>query len=175
MVASAWKVFWTAKKRMGLTGFNLATGSGFRMSLHKTAASANLLSSNVSTYGSIGSGAGGVGGISTDGQALGLATWTLSGSTYTFDTSNEIYSPSGAAMTSVRYAVIRLSVAAASGYPLCYAALSTIAFDVGDGSSLTVQMAATGKNILPLRRETGVENFVNSGELSNETILSQAA
>ena len=142
MVAGAWTVFWNAKKRMGLTGYQLDTGN-FRMSLHKTAASALLTSGNVSTYGSIGNTATG-GGVSGDGQVLNSISWTISGSAYVFDCSNETWSPTTSALTSVRYGVIRLSVGATSGFPLCYAALSTTAFTVGADSTLTVQMATTG-------------------------------
>ena len=142
MVAGAWTVFWNAKKKMGLSGFQLDTGN-FRMSLHKTSASANLTSSFISVYSSIGSTASG-GGVSADGQVLDAPTWTLSGSAYKFDCSNETWSPTSSALTSVRYGVIRLSVGATSGFPLCYAALSTVAFDVGASSTLTVQMATTG-------------------------------
>jgi hypothetical protein len=143
--ASAWSVFWTAKKRMGLTGFSLGTGTAFRMSLHKTAASSNLLSGNVSIFTSIGNKASG-GGVSVDGQNLANATWTSSAAgVYKFDADDEVYSPTSSTLSSVRYAVIRLSSGAnTSGFPLCYAALSTAAFDVGGGSTLTVQMATTG-------------------------------
>lgn len=146
MAASAWKIFWTAKNRMGLTGFNLGTAAGFRMSLHKTAASALLSGSAVSKYSSIGNTAASAGcNLSVDGQVLSNPSWALSaGSTWVWDIDDEVFTPTAAACTSIRYAVIRLSVGAASGYPLCYAALSTTAFPVGDGSSLTVQMAGTG-------------------------------
>ena len=143
MAASAWSVFWTAKHRLGETGFTLSGGK-FRMSLHKTSASANLLSGNVSTFNSISYMASG-GAVNAEGQTLDSVTWTGSGGVETFDSANEVYSPVNSALTSVRYAVIRLSnTAVTSGFPLCYAALSTAAFDVGAGSQLTVQMATSG-------------------------------
>lgn len=145
MAASAWSVFWTAKHRMGLTtsGFNLS-GAIMRMSLHRTAASANLLTGFASTFGSISFMASG-GGVNAEGLTLSAVTWTGTGGVETFDCSNKVYSPTNSALTSVRYAVIRMSSGAVtSGFPLCYAALSTTAFDVGAGSTLTVQMATTG-------------------------------
>jgi hypothetical protein len=147
MGASAWTVFWDAKHRLGLagtSGFNLSA-SKFRMSLHRTSASANLLSNNVSTYGSISYMASG-GGINAEGQTLTGVTWVSSAAgVQRFDCSNEVWSPTGSALSQVRYAVIRESEGAVtSGYPLCYAALSTAEFPVGDGSTLTVQIATTG-------------------------------
>jgi hypothetical protein len=146
MAASAWSVFWSAKHRMGesaTTGLSLS-GAILRMSLHRTAASANLLSGNVSTFGSISFMASG-GGVNVEGQTLSGTTWTGTGGVETFDTSNMVYSPTSSALTSVRYCVIRQSnTAVTSGFPICYAALSTTAFDVGAGSTLTVQMATSG-------------------------------
>ena len=116
------------------------------MSLHRTSASALLSTTGISTYTSLGFQCSG-GGISTAGQVLGLNTWlSTAAGVQTFDCSNEVYSPTGgSALTSDRYAVIRQSATGtSSGYPLCYAALSTTAFDVGSGSTLTVQMAGTG-------------------------------
>ena len=145
MAASAWSVFWTAKKRLGQTGFSLSTTTKFRMSLHKTSASANLLSGVASTFGQISFMASG-GGVNAEGQTLDSPTWaSTAAGVYTFDCANEVYSPTSSALTSVRYAVIRMSSGAVtSGFPLCYAALSTQSFDVGADSTLTVQMATTG-------------------------------
>ena len=146
MAASAWSVFHTAKRRMGQTtsGFNLG-GAIMRMSLHQTAASANLSANGVSIFTSIGSKSSG-GADNVNGQTLGAVTWVSSAAgVYRFDCSNEVYSPVTSVLSAVRYAVIRMSVGAVtSGYPLCYAALSTVEFDVGASSTLTVQMATTG-------------------------------
>jgi hypothetical protein len=85
------------------------------------------------------------GGVNAEGLTLSAVTWTGTGGVETFDCSNKVYSPTNSALTSVRYAVIRMSSGAVtSGFPLCYAALSTTAFDVGASSTLTVQMATTG-------------------------------
>jgi hypothetical protein len=51
----------------------------------------------------------------------------------------------GSTLDAVRFACIRKSSGAVtSGFVLCYAALSTAAFDVTTGNTLTIQMAATG-------------------------------
>jgi hypothetical protein len=145
MGASPWSVFWTAKKRMGLTGFSLGTSNAFRMSLHQTAASANLMSGNVSIYSSIASQSSG-GGVSVAGQVLSNAAWASSAAgVYRFDCDNEQWAPTGSNLSAVRYAVIRLSSGStSSGFPLCYAALSTAEFNVNADSTLTVQIATTG-------------------------------
>ena len=148
MAASAWSVFHTAKHKLGkntASGGIQLSGSIFRMSLHRTACSANLVANAVSTFGSVSFMASG-GGVNVEGLTLSAVTWVSSAAgVQRFDCSNKVYSPTSSALTSVRYAVIRMSSAAVtSGFPLCYAALSTTAFDVGAGSTLTVQMATTG-------------------------------
>jgi len=146
MAASAWSVFWSAKHRMGnsaTTGLSLS-GAVLRMSLHRTAASDNLLTGFASTFGSISFMASG-GAVNAEGQTLSGTTWTGAGGVETFDTSNMVFSPVNSALTSVRYAVIRQSNSAVtSGFPICFAALSSTAFDVGAGSTLTVQLATAG-------------------------------
>jgi len=102
MAASAWSVFWTAKHRMGVAsiGFSLSAGI-MRMSLHRTACSANLLSGNVSSFGSVSFMASG-GGVNVEGQTLDSVTWAGATGVETFDCANEVYSPTSSALTSVR-------------------------------------------------------------------------
>jgi hypothetical protein len=78
------------------------------------------------------------------GKALvpAAGTWTLAGSTVTFDyTSLGItFTASDSAISAVQYAVIHNS----AGKLLCWSKLSASAFSVADPNTLTVLPAATG-------------------------------
>jgi hypothetical protein len=74
--------------------------------------------------------------------APSAGTWTLAGSTVTFDyTSLGItFTASGSVISAVQYAVIYNS----AGKLLCWSKLSASAFSVADPNTLTVLPAATG-------------------------------
>lgn len=143
MAASAWTIFDKAKKRLGNNDISLSA-SGFIITLHRTSASANLVG-DVTIFSSIGSEVSATGGY-TD-LALSGQVWTTGASAgeYKWDVTDPVFTASGSAINNVRYAVIRLSVGStSSGYPLCYAALSTAAFNVSSGNTLTIQMNSSG-------------------------------
>ncbi len=73
-------------------------------------------------------------------------TWAagVSAGVQKFDCTDPVFTASASDITNVRYAVIRKSVSATGGHPLCFAALSTAAFTVSTGNTLTIQMATTG-------------------------------
>ena len=145
MAASAWSVFARAKHNIGNGTINLGGNTTFRLTLHTSAASANL-ASIISTFTSVGNECAATGGY-TD-QALST-TWTgaasAGDSTRTFDIiTDPVITASGAALSNVRFAVVRLSTSAGGGPLLCYAALSTSQFDVGSSNTLTIQINANG-------------------------------
>jgi alcohol dehydrogenase YqhD (iron-dependent ADH family) len=74
--------------------------------------------------------------------APSAGTWTLAGSTVTFDytTLGITFTASGSAISAVQYAVIHNS----AGKLLCWSKLSASAFSVADPNTLTVLPAATG-------------------------------
>jgi len=170
MAASAWTMFPRGRHHIGTQSLSAGT---YRLTLHKTAASANLSASAITTWASIGNECSG-GGLSA--TALASLAWTAgtSANISKWDAADIVITASGSDITNVRFAVIRLSTSASGGLPICYAALSTAAFTVSTGNTLTIQLATTGKE-LPLCQGTGIANFVNSGKASNEAILSQAA
>lgn len=143
MAASAWTVFDRAKHKIGDGTIDLSGGT-FRLSLHQTAASANLVG-NITIQSSVGSESSG-GGYPAGGTALGGIAWTAGASAgqQRFDCTDPIFTADGSALSAVRYAVIVQSLGATSGHLLCYAALSTSQFDVTTGNTLTVQMNASG-------------------------------
>lgn len=145
MAASAWSIFDVAKRNIGNNTISLSATSGYNISLHSNSASTNL-SGAITVWSSIGSEITAAGGYAAGGLALSGTVWTVgtSAGQYKFDCTDPVFTASGAALTSIRYAVIFFSAGATSGYPLCYAPLSTAQFSVASGNTLTIQMAATG-------------------------------
>ena len=147
MAASAWAVFPIAKKRLGLGTVSLSATAGWNMSLHSQGASVNLSNgAAITAWSSVGSELTAANKYTAGGKAISGVTWTTGASAgqYAFSTSNVIFTASGGGWTSIRYACIFFSQGATTGYPLCYAALSTAGFPLSDGSTLTVQINANG-------------------------------
>ena len=142
MAASAWTIFDAGKNFIGVGSMALSANT-FRMSLHKSAASTNL-SGAITLFTSIGNEVGAGGGYSA--LALSGVTWAAgtSAGVQKWDCTDPVFTASASDTTNVRYAVIRKSVSATGGHPLCFAALSTVAFTVSTGNTLTIQMATTG-------------------------------
>lgn len=142
MAASAWTIFDRAKHYIG-DGTIPLSGSTFRLSLHRTSASANLVG-DITIFTSVGDQCSG-GGYAA--KTLGSVVWTAGASAgqQKFDCADPVFTASASTLSAVRYAVIRKSAGAVtSGILLCYAALSTSEFNVSTGNTLTISMAATG-------------------------------
>ena len=141
MAASAWTIFDRAKHYIGMGTINLSAGN-FRLTLHRTSASANLVG-DITTFTSVGSEC--VGGGYSD-FALAGVSWGSGASAgqQKWDCTDPIITASASTLSAVRYAVIRKSVSANGGPLLCYAALSVSEFDVSTGNTLTIQMNTNG-------------------------------
>lgn len=142
MAASAWTIFDSAKHKIGNAEINLSAHT-FRLSLHRTSASANLVS-DITIFTSVGDECSG-GGYAA--KTLGSVAWTAGASAgqQKWDVADPVFTASGSTLSAVRYAVIRKSAGATtSGLLLCFAALSTSQFNVSTGNTLTIQMASTG-------------------------------
>jgi len=141
MAASAWTIFDRAKHHIGTGTINLSSGN-FKLTLHRTSASANLVG-DITTFASVGSESSGGG--YADVSLAGIA-WTngASAGQQKFDCTDPVITASGSTLSAVRYAVIRQSASAGGGPLLCYAALSTAQFDVSTGNTLTIQMNTNG-------------------------------
>jgi hypothetical protein len=151
MAASQWTVFARAKHKIGIRTAGVASidlsGDTFKLTLHRTAASANIVGADVSIFSSVGSLASGGGAATGTGVALAGVTWTTGASLgqHKWDANDVVVTAGGGSnLSAVRYAVIRTSIGATSGALLCYAALSTAEFNVNDGNTLTIQMDAAG-------------------------------
>jgi hypothetical protein len=130
----------------------ITLGAGvFKMSLHTTAASANILKLvSISTFASVGSEISARGGYAAAGRNLVPATaqWTVGASTkqykFTYTTAGLVFTASGSSLINVRYAVIRNSTGAGAGKLLCFCSLSTAQFTITSPNTLTILPAATG-------------------------------
>ena len=143
MAASAWTIFDRAKHKMATSTMPLSGGI-FRLSLHRTSASALLVDGNITIFTSVldecsGGGYAAItlaGILWTNGASAGQQKW---------DATDPIITASSSTLSAVRYAVVRLSAGSTvSGHLLCFAALSTLEFNVSTGNTLTIQFAATG-------------------------------
>ena len=145
MAASAWLFFDRAKHKIATAEMPLSGGI-FRLSLHRTSASAIFSAGSITIFSEAVDRASG-GGWSTAGRTLAGTAWTTGASAtqQKWDVTDPVITAIASTLSSVRFALIRTSSGAVtSGFVLCYAALSTAAFDITTGNTLTIQMAATG-------------------------------
>lgn len=152
MAAGTWKVFTQAKRLLGSGSITLGAGI-FRMSLHRASASANILKisdAGISTFASVPGEISAVGGYAAGGRTIGPATgkWTVGASSkqmkFTYTTAGLIFTASGASLSNIKYALIRNSTGAGAGKVLCYCTLSTAAFTITSGNTLTITPNASG-------------------------------
>jgi hypothetical protein len=86
------------------------------------------------------------GGYEDNGRVLTNVAWTIAGdpASVKWDADDLIFTASAANLSGIQFAVIRNSVGATSGHLLCWSQLSTAAFSVTSGNTLTVQFATAG-------------------------------
>ena len=141
MAAAAWRLYAKAKQYIGDGTITLGTG-GFKLALFRGSSSASTLT--FSTFSQLSTRQASGGAYVAGGKYLtpSAGTWTLAGSTVTFDytTLGITFTASGSNISAVQYAVIHNS----AGKLLCWSKLSSSAFDVADPNTLTVLPAATG-------------------------------
>jgi hypothetical protein len=144
MAAAAWRLYAKAKEYIGDGTIQLGT-QGLKMALFEGSSNASTLT--LSTLASVTVQASG-GAYTAGGKYLdpSAGTWTLAGSTVTFDyTSLGItFTASLSNISAVQYAVIYKAGSASAAKLLCWSKLSASAFSVADPNTLTVLPAATG-------------------------------
>lgn len=153
MAAGTWKIYATAKKKFGNGTITLGTGV-FKMSLHRTSASATILVlSTRSKFSSVAAEISARGGYAAGGRTIlrGAAAtqWTTGASAkqikFSYSTVGLAFTASGSALNNVRYALIHFSAGTTtSGHVLCFVTLSTAAFTISSPNILTILPAATG-------------------------------
>lgn len=140
-MASAWRVYNTAKKYLLTADLDLNSAL-MRIKLVKGTAAAGVSNYTRSTWLSIQ-------GLSAPANVPASGVLSLTGLAITagssakqikFDTTNIVFAASGGNATSVQYAVIGIS----GGKALAWCQLSTSAFAVTSGNTLTIQMNANG-------------------------------
>lgn len=152
MAAGPWKVYTRAKRLLASGSITLGAGV-FRLSLHRTSASADILrvsNGGISTFASIGSEISATGGYVAGGRTLPPATgrWTVGALTeqmkFTYTTAGIVFTASGAGLNNIKYAAIRNSTGAGAGKVLCFCTLSTAAFTITTGNTLTITPHGNG-------------------------------
>ena len=145
MAAAAWRLYAKAKEYIGDGTIQLGT-QGLKMALFRGSSSVSTLT--FSTFSQLSTRQASGGAYVAGGKFLtpSAGTWTLSGSTVTFDyTSLGItFTASNSDISAVQYAVIYKDGASASAKLLCWSKLSSAPFDISDPNTLTVLPAATG-------------------------------
>ena len=131
MAASAWKVYNEAKKYLVNGGIDLDTAN-IRVKLVKGTGAATLSVFANSTFASCGT-AIGLSGTTTVRTPANISVRMTDTSASVFDFDALVLTIS-AATTSVQYAVIGVS----NSYAIAWSKLSTLAFDVGAGGTVTI-------------------------------------
>ena len=107
MAATAWSFYDSFRDYLGNGDFDLnGTSVGFYMSLHTSAASANVNTASLSTYASIANEVGSGNGYTTGGASVTARTWAAgasAGSGWGGGRKSSFSIPSGGAMTSCPY------------------------------------------------------------------------
>lgn len=150
MAAGTWKIYAKAKQYIGNGTITLGAGV-FKMQLHRASASAAILvlstrSTNASIPGEISA----VGGYAANGRNIVPATgqWTVGASArqykFTYSSIGLVFTASGAALSNIKYALIRNSTGSGAGKVVCFCTLSSSPFTISSGNTLTIAPAATG-------------------------------
>lgn len=145
MAASAWTLYDRAKHRI-CTNEIVLSGGNFRLALYRQSASASVSLSAITIQSELGSQASG-GAYTAGGKAVGTVRWTAgtSAGQQKWDISADtVFTASGSNISLIQYGVLVYSVGATSGFTLCWSKLSTSAFSVTTGNTLTVQYNASG-------------------------------
>lgn len=142
MAAGAWKLFRDAKKALGNADIDLSATT-FKLFLAKDDSNVITERLTLSTLASVSNLVASTSGYhATSGEALAAETWTAdAGSGYKFDASVPVITALGSPISSVMFGIIATS---GGTKLLCVASLSSAAFSIGAGSTLTVTIHANG-------------------------------
>lgn len=147
MPAGKWKVYELAKKYLADGTFDLDEGTNWKMALFLSTSNADTLSVGTNVFGDLTNQHAAANGYTTGGVALTAITWTRSGGTITFDTSDAVWTASGGSIVA-RFAVIYKDATVNSIIKpiLCVCLLDTAPADVTatTGNTLTIAINAAG-------------------------------
>jgi hypothetical protein len=149
MAVGTWKIYSKAKQYIGNGTITLGAGV-FKMSLHRTAASANINNLAISVFASVGNEISARGGYAAGGRVLNPTSgqWIVGATSiqykFTYAASGVIFTASLSDLNQIRYALIRNSTGTTSGKVLCFCSLSSGQFNITSPNTLTILPAATG-------------------------------
>lgn len=145
-----WKIYAKAKKLIGAGTITLGAGI-MKMSLHRTAASTNIIVlSTRSTLASIGNEISARGNYVANGRTVPAQKWTVGASAkqykFSYTTAGLVFTASGSSLVDIRFALIHFvrSASDTTRRLLCFASLSSAQFTITSPNTLTVLPAATG-------------------------------
>ena len=144
MAASAWAFYNMFKEYMADGTIDLDT-SVFHMALYLSSSNAGTVTNSTRTQ--LTNEVANSNGYATGGKQLSGVTWGQGASAgeRRWDATAKIWSASGGSISGVKYAVIYQSGASAGAQKLvCYSQLSTAAFSITDGNTLTITPSANG-------------------------------
>jgi hypothetical protein len=143
MAAQAFKLYNQAKKKL-MAGTITLPGT-YKIALVKS--TSNFATATLGGYHSITNEVANGSGYATGGQSLASEAWTVGASAgqYKFDANDVVWTGTGGAIGSIQACVIYASAAASAGRHLvAYASLTSTAFTLASGNTLTVQFNAAG-------------------------------
>ena len=146
MAAGTWTLYRAARGKLVNGTFDLDTNV-FRMRIFKAQAAASVSAPTLSLLSQIGTTniAGGAASPMSSYPLTGASVVALNGSaTYKWSVPNIVVTASATAGSSLQYAVIYNSLSALGGHMLAWCKLSTAAFNVTKGNTLTVTCPANG-------------------------------
>lgn len=148
MTANAWKMYDTARERIGDATYDM-DGDEFKMALYLSTSDAATLTSGNAEYADLTNEHSNANGYTTGGVAITATItaanqWLRSSSTVTFDTDDAVWTASGGSIVA-RFAVIYDDTHASDGL-LCMTTLDNSPADitVTTGNTLTVTINASG-------------------------------
>lgn len=141
MAATAWALWNKAKKNIGNGTIQLGVNV-LKMQLHTSAAVGFTTNSTISTAASVTGEVAAGNGYATGGQTLASVVWTTGASAgqYKLAAANPVWTATGGAINSIKYALIKNS----AGKAICWSKLTTAQFNLTINNTLTVQFAAAG-------------------------------
>ena len=142
MAAQAWKVYNRAIRKMGAG--TIALPGAVRIALVKS--TSNFATNTISLLGSITNEVGTGNGYTALGKSLASEAWTAgtSAGQIKFDAADPVWTATGGAITSIQAAVLFMSGATAARHVLAYASLTSTAFTLASGNTLTLQFNSNG-------------------------------
>jgi len=143
MAAQAWKLYNRAIRKLG-AGTIVLPGA---VRIVLVGSASNFATRTLSLLGSLTDQVTEENGYSSSGKALASEVWTagVSAGQIKFDAADPIWTATGGAINSIKGAVLVMSAAASSGsHLLAFASLTSSAFNLASGNTLTLQFNASG-------------------------------